>query len=142
MDVNQQLASVRSDVDKVSKKTIDELNKVAVEGLKTVQSVTAGVEKVQGKVAADAKSALSDAKSAVEKAKADVKQAADKVKQVVEGRVVEVRVGRVVGGHRIAVALGERPIEVGDGLAVLLGGRHGADPTRPAPPAWRVALVY
>ncbi len=84
MDVNQQLASVRSDVEKVSKKTIDELNKVAVEGLKTVQSVTAGVEKVQGKVAADAKSALSDAKSAVEKAKADVKQAADKVKQVVD----------------------------------------------------------
>ena len=58
MDVNQQLASVRSDVDKVSKKTIDELNKVAAEGLQTVQNVAAGVEKVQGKVAADAKSVV------------------------------------------------------------------------------------
>ncbi|MBL9041513.1 MAG: hypothetical protein JNM83_07920 [Myxococcales bacterium] len=65
MDVNQQLATVRSEVDQLSKKTIDELNKVALDGLKSVQSVTAGVEKVQGKVAADAKSALADAKGAV-----------------------------------------------------------------------------
>jgi hypothetical protein len=63
MDVNQQLATVRSEVDQLSKKTIDELNKVALDGLKSVQSVTAGVEKVQGKVAA--KSALADAKGAV-----------------------------------------------------------------------------
>ncbi len=52
MDVAQQLATVRSDVDKLSKKTIDELNKVAADGLGTVQKVAAGVEKVQGKVAA------------------------------------------------------------------------------------------
>ena len=71
------------DQEKLSKKTIDELNSVAADGLNTVAKLSSGVEKMQGKIADDAKSALSDAKAAVEKAKSDVKSAESKVKEVV-----------------------------------------------------------
>ena len=44
--------------------------------------------------------------------------------QLAERGVPEGRAGRVVRGHRVAVAGGERGVEVGDSGAVLLGGGH------------------